>query len=29
MSTEEILADSEYLERADIQAVLLYAARVS
>jgi uncharacterized protein (DUF433 family) len=29
MSTEEILADYEDLERADIQAVLLYAARLS
>ncbi|HKY54309.1 MAG TPA: DUF433 domain-containing protein [Anaerolineales bacterium] len=29
MSTEEILADYEDLEPADIQAVLLYAARLS
>lgn len=29
MSSEEILADYEDLERADIQAVLLYAARLS
>jgi uncharacterized protein (DUF433 family) len=29
MSTEEILADYEDLELADIQAVLLYAARLS
>jgi uncharacterized protein (DUF433 family) len=29
MSTEEILADYEDLERADIQAVLIYAARLS
>ncbi len=29
MTNEEILADYEDLERADIQAVLLYAARLS
>ena len=29
MSVEEILADYEDLERGDIQAVLLYAARLS
>lgn len=29
MSTDEILADYEDLERADIQAVLLFAARLS
>lgn len=29
MSVEEILADYEDLEREDIQAVLLYAARLS
>ncbi|MEI7847487.1 MAG: DUF433 domain-containing protein [Chloroflexota bacterium] len=29
MSSEEILSDYEDLERADIQAVLLYAARLS
>lgn len=29
MSTEDILADYEDLERADIQAVLAYAARLS
>ena len=29
MSTEEVLADYEDLEPADIQAVLLYAARLS
>jgi uncharacterized protein (DUF433 family) len=29
MSSEEILTDYEDLERADIQAVLLYAARLS
>jgi len=29
MTTEEILADYEDLEPADIQAVLLYAARLS
>ena len=29
MSNEEILADYEDLEPADIQAVLLYAARIS
>ncbi len=29
MTTEEILADYEDLEAADIQAVLLYAARLS
>lgn len=29
MSTEEILADYEDLEHADIQAALLYAARLS
>ena len=29
MTIEELLADYEDLERADIQAVLLYAARLS